>query len=103
MGRRKPVNPFYVLLVIAGVVFCLTATAYGVMTVQGLHPERAAEQSEGGRHMLVWLDEHGAGLLMGELAVLAVFTFAAIGTDNFWSARIAPDTRSESVRAEENQ
>jgi hypothetical protein len=103
MVRRKPVNPFYVLLVIAGIVFFLTATAYGVMTVQGLHPERAAEHSEGGRHMLVWLDEHGAGLLMGELAVLAVFTFAAIGTDNFWSARIAPDTPSESVRTEENQ
>ncbi len=103
MGRRKPVNPFYVLLVISGVVFCLTATAYAVMTVQGLHPERAAEHSEGGRHMLEWLDEHGFGLLMGELAVLAVFTFAAIGTDSFWSARVAPDTGSESDPGEENQ
>jgi hypothetical protein len=103
MGQRKPVNPFYVLLVIAGVVFCVTASAYGVMTVQGLNPEHAAEQSERGQLLLAWLDAHGYRLLMGELAVLAVFTFAAIGTDDFWSRRVAANMRSAPARGEKNQ
>ncbi len=103
MGKRKPVNPFYVLLVIAGVVFCVTASAYGVMTVKGLHPEIAGEQSASGQRLLAWLDEHGFRLLMGELAVLAVFTFAAIGTDDFWSRRVAADTSTAPPRGEENR
>ena len=28
---KKRVNPFYILLVIVGIAFCITATAYGVM------------------------------------------------------------------------
>ena len=37
----KVVNPFYVLLVLAGCAFAITASAYGVMTVRQLHRSRA--------------------------------------------------------------
>jgi hypothetical protein len=103
MGKRRPANPFYVLLVIAGVVFCVTASAYGVMTVKGLHPDIAAQQGASGLLLLAWLDEHGFRLLMGELAVLAVFTFAAIGTDDYWSRCVAADTRPGPARGEQNR
>ena len=35
--RQTFSNPFYFLLMVAGVIFCVTACAYGVMTVRGLH------------------------------------------------------------------
>lgn len=80
---RKGFNPFYALLVVVGVVFAVTATAYGVMTVRKLrHPQ------EPNPHPLIEaLDEHGAYLLMGELAVLAAASVAAMATDSFWIRR----------------
>ena len=38
---REPVNPFYVLLVLLGIVFLVTACAYGVMAYRALSPEVA--------------------------------------------------------------
>ena len=77
--RSKPVNPFYAVLVVAGVTFALTATLYGVMTVRGLNP-RAAEP-EG---VIAFMEQHGLTLMIVELVALAVLTFAAIGTDDYW-------------------
>ena len=93
MPRRKPANPFYVLLVLTGILFFITASAYGVMTVKGLYPEVVETSGEenrapGGQSgLLDWLDENGFRLLMVELVVLAIFTFAAIGTDSYWQQR----------------
>jgi hypothetical protein len=39
--------------------------------------------------LVAFLDAHGVSLLMGELAVLAVVTFAAMGTDEYWTRRTA--------------
>ena len=79
MPRRKPVNPFYAVLVVAGVTFALTATMYGVMTVRGLDA-RAAEQVG----VIAFMEQHGLTLMIVELVVLAFLTFAAIGTDDYW-------------------
>ncbi len=79
MPRSKPVNPFYAVLAVAGVTFALTATMYGVMTVRDLDP-RAAEQ-EG---VIAFMEQHGLTLMIIELVVLAVLTFVAIGTDDYW-------------------
>lgn len=87
MAERKTFNPFYFLLVVTGVVFCLTACTYGVLTVRGLHPE--APESEFG--LLAWMDHYGSGLMLVELAALAVFTFAAMGTDSFWERTRTPN------------
>lgn len=78
MTARRPFNPFYPLLVAAGVLFTVTATAYGVMAftdVRGGLPDPA----EGG--LLVALDRHGLKLLAAELLVLAIATVGAIASD----------------------
>lgn len=84
--HKEPVNPFYILLVLTGLVFCVTASAYGVMAVRGLYPEEN-EISESGRRMLVWLDENGFWLLMIEIVALGIFTFGAIALDEFRSRK----------------
>jgi hypothetical protein len=87
---KKSANPFYVLLVIAGVTFAITATAYGVMAFRDAQPATAADQSSmtnEGHPLLAWMDHHGETALMVELAFLAVCTFGAIGTDDYWQRR----------------
>ena len=86
---RKATNPFYVLLVLVGVLFFVTASAYGVMMVQQLHVRDLPDEGPAGRPLLRWLDEHGAVLLLSELAVLGLATAAAIGTDQYWARRAA--------------
>ena len=86
MSLTKTKNPFYLLLVVAGIAFALTACAYGVMMVQNLEPPAGGEPAE--RHgLIVFMEEHGFTALMAELGVLAVATFLAIGTDEFWNRR----------------
>ena len=86
-GKNKPFNPFYPLLVVVGIAFSITACAYGVMTVKMLQPEGAEEVRQGDTGLLPFLDRHGMTLLLSELGALAVLTFAAIGTDDFWTRR----------------
>ena len=86
MARRSaPINPFYIVLVIAGIVFAITACAYGVMTFLAMQAGYADQKPA----LLAFLEEHGGMLLTIELAVLAVATFAAIGTDSYWDRRAA--------------
>ena len=80
MPQPKSINPFYSVLVVVGVVFAITACAYGVMTVRGLDPRNA---DEGG--LIGFLDDYGIWVLIGELGVLGLLTVAAIGTDGYWT------------------
>ena len=91
----KAMNPFYPLLVVVGIVFCVTACAYGVMTVKGLRPEVATATSAAQQNMLIWLDANGFKTMMIELAVLAVVTVAAIGTDEFWEKRQTAESQHD--------
>jgi hypothetical protein len=75
----KPINPFYAVLVVAGVTFALTATMYGVMTVRTL--DTLAEEPAG---VMAFMEQHGLKLMIIELVVLALLTFAAIATDDYW-------------------
>lgn len=92
MTRGKPVNPFYAVLMVAGVTFALTATMYGVMTVRSLDP-RAAEPTG----IIAFMEQHGATLMIVELVVLAMLTFAAIGTDDYWMRAAARKEGNEKV------
>jgi hypothetical protein len=75
---KSRTNPFYVALLVVGTVFCLTAVAYGVMIV-------VRAQSPDSQHPLIsFMAESGDRLLLIELAVLAVATFAAIGADGWF-------------------
>jgi hypothetical protein len=95
VAKQRPNNPFYALLVIAGIMFCVTACAYGVMTVSELHAP-SLDGREGPAHpLLVFLDQHGFPLMLYEIATIGVATFAAIGTDDYWErrgARAIPDS-----------
>ena len=83
MARRKQaINPFYPLLVVAGVAFAITACAYGIMAVKAMTPD-ASDQTH---PLLVFLDRHGMMLLGGELTVLAVMCGLAMATDSYWTA-----------------
>ena len=91
MPSRKQVNPFYIILVIVGVAFVITATSYGVMAFIATRNPGAIALSE---HPL-WelMDEHGVTIMGVELALLAISSFAAMATDSYW---IHSDNSSES-------
>lgn len=86
-GKRSAFNPFYLLLVVLGIAFTLTACAYVVMMLKALQPnaEPAAPQSR----LLAFVDRHGATLMTGELLLLAAATVGAISTDRYWMRRKA--------------
>ncbi|MCE9526240.1 MAG: hypothetical protein K8R36_09325 [Planctomycetales bacterium] len=92
MSPRKSVNPFYAVLVVAGVTFALTASLYGAMTVRKL--DVLAAESEG---VMAFMEQHGLTLMLVELAALALLTFAAIGTDDYWMRAADNKERNDKV------
>ena len=98
----KRTNPFYALLVVFGIAFTITAAAYFVMALRGNKTRTAGvgyADSEPPRGLLVFLDRHGVTLMAGELGLLALATWGAIGTDHWWSARRGPDSRATNSSA----
>jgi hypothetical protein len=86
----KSKNPFYALLVVAGIAFVLTATAYCVMAFRDVRPVAAAHERDepAADHPLdTWMRKNGDTALLAELAFLALFTVGAITTDDFWQRR----------------
>jgi hypothetical protein len=98
---KEPVNPFYVLLVLVGTLFLVTACAYGLMAARATHPamrearearpaERDGPQVVRDHALLTFLDRHGAELLTWELVALGIATTAAMGLDRYrWRRQIA--------------
>lgn len=86
---QKFANPFYGLLLVTGIVFSLTAVSYGLMAFREARPLTTSEPhaTVPSHPLLMWMDRHGEKALAAELALLAVFTFAAIGTDSYWQQR----------------
>jgi hypothetical protein len=80
----KVFNPFFTALLVVGTVFALTACAYGVMTVRGLDPQEPNDLG-----LMGIMSRWGLTILLAELALLAVLTVLAIGTDDFWARRAA--------------
>lgn len=87
--QKKVINPFYVLLLVVGVAFVITACAYGVMAVKMLDPVEVTEDARSSRDFVTFFDQHGMTLLLAEIGALAVLTFAAIATDDYWQRRAA--------------
>jgi len=91
---RKSANPFYVLLILVGLSFVITTTAYVVMAFREAHAREesatasAISVAERDAHPLMqWMRRHGNAALLTELGLLAICTFAAIGTDGYWQRR----------------
>lgn len=101
--HRVAVNPFYVLLVILGIAFALTACAYSVMTLKAVQPSTTTVESSGGVALLEFLDRHGGQLMAGELTLLAVATFAAIATDRYWMRRACDEYRARQASQSPDQ
>ena len=80
-AKERKKNPFYYLLILVGLLFAATATAYGVMSVVMLNPQRLDTLSPSSLQLLKWIDANGVWLLLAELAALAIATFLVIGLD----------------------
>ena len=64
---QKFANPFYGLLVAAGIVFALTAMRYGVMAFREARPIAARATVRLRRHehpLMVWMRRHGDTALL---------------------------------------
>ncbi len=79
--QKEPINPFYTLVVLLGVLFAITAFAYGTMAY------RAVAQEESGRNLMTLLDEHGAMILTVELGLLGLATFGVMWLEGVYSRR----------------
>jgi hypothetical protein len=86
MGARKSRNPFYLLLIPVGVVFVVTAFAYGFMAFQAVNGSPADVEANRGHPLFTWLRVHGDAAMLIEIAVLGVLTAAAIATDRWWDS-----------------
>ena len=87
MPRRKPINPFYVLLLLSGCAFAVTACAFGVMTVRQLHRSRQAIEATDSFTEVV--DQYGVNVMIVELVLLGIGTMGAIGYDQHLDKREA--------------
>ena len=117
MSPKKNINPFYVLLLLSGTAFAITAMAFGVMTVRGLQASRMAGYVpiEGSESQLSYdddgsfdrfMDRRGTQLLIIELAILAISTFGAIAYDRMLDRRnenSPPQERSTSPTYSESR
>ena len=88
---KEPVNPFYILVVLIGVVFVITTFAYGTMAY------RAVAQTEESPGLMSMLDEHGVSILSGELVVLGLVTFGAMWLDGVRTRRTELTTREHDI------
>ena len=79
MPQVKPTNPFYLVLLVVGAVFAITACAYCVMMVRGLQPR----PDEVG--LMGLMSQHGLIIMVAELGLLGLLTIAAIATDDYWT------------------
>ena len=83
---REPQNPFYLLLLLASLLFVLTALAYGVVPVleqkaidAGQPPPASAFRDA--------LRRDGAAWLLVELAAMVLLGFASMGLDHLRSLK----------------
>src|SRR4051812_29598095 len=68
-NKREAFNPFYLLVVLAGVAFVVTACAQAATDLKQLRPGAPAE-SPAAIALIAWLQAHGTRALAIELAVL---------------------------------
>lgn len=104
---KKPINPFYLLLLMAGCAFAITACAYGVMTVRQLHNSRAGyylpkdlndsstSPSAGSEQFNDLVDRLGPTVMIVELVLLTIGTFGAIAYDQHLDGK--PSASNEQI------
>jgi len=86
MPAKKTVNLFYVLVLLAGCAFAITACAYGVMTVRHLNRGRMAQTSVDDRFSQL-LEKQGPKIMLIELLLLGVGTVGVVALDQYTDAK----------------
>ena len=88
--EKKSANLFYLALVVLGVLFAVTASAYGVMMLVSIREGGMAmtgtplvEQHP----MMKFMDQYGFQLMLWEIGLLSVATVLAITTDTLRERR----------------
>ncbi|HEY2894878.1 MAG TPA: hypothetical protein VGJ16_11710 [Pirellulales bacterium] len=77
----SPVNPFYVLVVLFGIVFLITVCAYGTMAYRAISPNiDPAAQKVG---LMGFMDQYGVAALAVELTALGIATTGAMMLDRY--------------------
>lgn len=90
---KEPFNPFYLLVLLVGVGFAITAFAYGTMAYRATAPAAAAVDAEPGLMSLV--DRYGVQTMGVELVLLGAATAGAMWLDRFRLRRSGPDGPAE--------
>jgi hypothetical protein len=104
LQNRQRTNPFYAALIVVGIAFTITAAAYFVMTLRGNKswpgPRQAqSAKTEEPHGLLVFLEQHGVTLMAGDLGLLALAAWGAIGTDHWWSgSKSSPPRRDDGTQ-----
>jgi hypothetical protein len=98
--QKEPFNPFYALLVIAGVAFTLTACAYALLMVRATRPDSSVAAGstspvEEESALMRLLDERGMEIMGVEVLILGLATVGAIGLDQWRGNREARPVGSE--------
>ncbi|MBC8354784.1 MAG: hypothetical protein H8E66_22620 [Planctomycetes bacterium] len=94
-SQPKPTNPFYIVLLIAGVLFVVTACSYFVMTIKGRDASFGGREDPSSKRFVEIVDRYGFAALMIELGVLAGATIAAMATDEYWTRRAEFEARHQ--------
>ena len=100
---REPINPFYVASGVLGVVFTLTACAYGILMLQA---NRGLMRSDalGTEHpLLSLLNTHGVAILAIEVLLLGFVSVAAIVLDHYRGRRIKSEIRMSKSETRRNE
>lgn len=87
VAQKKWKNPFYALLILVGMAFVVTGFAYGFMAFQMVNAGASGANRYADHPLFAWLRVHGDTAILVELAVLAVLTVGAIGTDSWWAEK----------------
>jgi hypothetical protein len=82
MRPTQRFNPFYLLAMLFGIAFTITACAYGLMMLRANRGEGLPQEGQPGFGLLDLLSRHGTAILVAELAGLAIFSVAAIYLDH---------------------
>lgn len=91
MAQKKWRNPFYALLVPVGLAFVVTGFAYSFMAFQAVNAGSEGATLYAEHPLFAWLRTNGSTAMLVELAVLAVLTIGAIGTDSWWTGDQSPE------------
>lgn len=81
MSQKRRHHPLYLLVGALGVLFTVTACAYGVMSFRDLRGGGAYSAAEHDAGLMRLLRERGGVILAGEIAALAVASVAAMASD----------------------